>query len=185
MKRVNYDKTIYTIVMTALMMCLILVATSFFKVPVPGTQGYVHLGDAMIFLAVLLLGRNQGALAGGLGSALGDILGGYAFWAPWTFAIKFLMAFLMGLFIDALEKKGRDVSDKGVTVVEIIGMVLGGIEMCGGYFLAERVIYGNWLAAAVAIPWNIGQFAVGIVVAVIVTQALFKTPVKKYFAVRS
>lgn len=184
MKRLDTDKTIYRIVMTGLMMCLILVATSLFKIPVPGTQGYVHLGDAMIFLSVLLLGRNSGALAGGLGSALGDILGGYAFWAPWTFVIKFLMAFIMGLVIDLLERRGCKVSDKGVTAVDIVGMAFGGAEMCAGYFLAERVIYGNWITAAVAIPWNIGQFVVGIIVAVVITQALYKTPAKKYFAAR-
>ena len=38
----------------------------------------------MIFLAVLILGKKSGALAAGAGSALGDIIGGYAFWALWT-----------------------------------------------------------------------------------------------------
>lgn len=66
-------------VMTALMMCLVMIATMFIKVPIPFTQGYVHLGDSMIFLAVLILGKKSGALAAGAGSALGDIIGGYAF----------------------------------------------------------------------------------------------------------
>ena len=48
MNRYESDKKINRVVMTGLMMCLILVATSLFKVPVPFTQGYVHLGDAMI-----------------------------------------------------------------------------------------------------------------------------------------
>ena len=104
MKRYNSDKRINTVVMTGLMMGLILVATSLFKVPVPLSQGYVHLGDGMIFLAVLLLGKRNGALAAGLGSALGDLLGGFALWVPFTFVIKFLMAYLMGVVIDLLEK---------------------------------------------------------------------------------
>ena len=49
------DKT-NTIVMTAMMMCLVLVTTYTFKIPTP-FQGYVHLGDAMIFLSVLIVGK--------------------------------------------------------------------------------------------------------------------------------
>ena len=56
----------FKIVMTALMMCLIMVATMFIRIPIPGTQGYVHLGDAMIFLSVLILGWKYGALAAAL-----------------------------------------------------------------------------------------------------------------------
>lgn len=186
MKRYDSDKKINTVVMTGLMIALILVSTSLFKVPVPFSQGYVHLGDGMIFLAVLLLGKRNGALAAGLGSALGDLLGGFAFWMPWTFVIKFLMAWLMGAVIDLLEKKGHPQAAKfSVSGAEIFGMILGGAEMCTGYFLAERVIYGNWAAAAVGIPWNIGQMVVGIIVAFVVAAALWKTPMKRMFLMRS
>lgn len=185
MKRYNSDKRINTVVMTGLMMGLILVATSLFKVPVPLSQGYVHLGDGMIFLAVLLLGKRNGALAAGLGSALGDLLGGFALWVPFTFVIKFLMAYLMGVVIDLLEKHGHPLAEKfSVSSAEVLGMVLGSAEMCAGYFLVERVLYGNWAAAAVGIPWNIGQAVVGMIVAFVVAAALWKTPVKKFFLMR-
>ena len=75
------------LVLTALMVCLVLLATYIIKIPSPFTQGYVHLGDTMIFLSVLLLGKKGGAAAAGLGSALADLLGGYAAYAPWTFLI--------------------------------------------------------------------------------------------------
>lgn len=69
------------LVLTALMVCLVLLATYIIKIPSPFTQGYVHLGDTMIFLSVLLLGKKGGAAAAGLGSALADLLGGYAAYA--------------------------------------------------------------------------------------------------------
>lgn len=50
-------------------------------------------------------GQKGGAVAAGLGSALADLLGGYAAYAPWTFLIKALMAFIMGAFIEAATKK--------------------------------------------------------------------------------
>ena len=60
----------FRLVLTALMMSLIMVAILFIRVPIPFTQGYVHLGDAMIFLDVLVLGWKYGAVAAALGGML-------------------------------------------------------------------------------------------------------------------
>ena len=38
------------LVFTSLMTCLVLLGTLLFRIPVPMTQGYVHLGDAMIYI---------------------------------------------------------------------------------------------------------------------------------------
>lgn len=171
-----------TLVMTGLMMCLVTVATMFIKIPIPITQGYVHLGDSMIFLSVLVLGKKHGAAAAGLGSALGDILGGYAFWAPWTLIIKLLMGYILGAFVEHMEKNGKHRQEHGIAAVELIGMLLAGIEMAAGYYIVEAVMYGNFAAPMAALPWNIGQFAVGMVIASVIAAALCKTPAKKYFA---
>ena len=45
---------------------LIFVATSFFKLPVSITQGYIHLGDGFILLGAALLG-NTAIIAAALG----------------------------------------------------------------------------------------------------------------------
>ena len=147
------------LVFTSLMACLVLLGTILFRIPIPMTQGYVHLGDAMIYIGVLLLGKKHGAAAAALGSSLGDVLGGFAFWAPWSFFIKFAMAFTAGAMI---EKRSK-----------IISMTAGGLVMCAGYLIAERIMYGSWALAAVGLPWNIGQFAVGIAVA-LAAQPLFR-----------
>ena len=164
------DKT-SKVVLTALMMCLIILATMLIKVPIPFTQGYVNLGDAMIFLSVLILGWKYGIVAAGVGSMLGDIIGGAAAWAPWTLVIKGGMALIMGACL-----KGGDSKLK-----EVIGMILAGAFMVAGYYVAEGVMYGNWVAAAIGIPWNIGQFTVGMVIAEILSAALQKTPAGRYF----
>ena len=169
------------IVMTALMIGIIIVSIMFIKFPIPGTQGYVHLGDAMIFLAVLALGWKYGAVAAAIGGALGDIMGGAPVWAPWTFAIKGIMAIIMGLFIAATLKK-KPFTIAGVPVMELIGMILAGIFMVIGYYVAEGVIIGNWVTPVLGVPWNIGQFIVGMVIAGVLAAALYKTPARKYFA---
>ena len=148
------------LVFTSLMACLVLLGTLLFRIPVPMTQGYVHLGDAMIYIGVLLLGKKYGAVAAALGSSLGDVLGGFAFWAPWSFIIKFAMAFLAGSLI---EKRSK-----------VFSLIAGGLVMCAGYLIAERIMYGSWALAAVGLPWNIGQFAVGIAVS-LAAQPLFRS----------
>ncbi len=49
-------------VLTALMACLVLLATYMIRIPSPFTQGYIHLGDTMIFLSVLVLGKKTARL---------------------------------------------------------------------------------------------------------------------------
>ena len=88
------------IILTGLMMALVTIATMVLMVPVPFTNGYIHLGDSMIFLSVLILGWRYGAVASGVGSALADVFTGYVNWAPWTLCIKGLMALMMGLAIE-------------------------------------------------------------------------------------
>jgi uncharacterized membrane protein len=153
---INTSKLVYASLMT----CLIMLGTMLFRIPIPMTQGYVHLGDAMIYIGVLILGKKQGALAAALGSALGDIIGGFAFWAPWTFVIKFAMAYVAGSQIKKMPR--------------VVPMIAGGLIMCMGYLIAERVMYGSWALAATGLPWNIGQFAVGIAVALVAKPLLKK-----------
>lgn len=171
------------IVLTGLMMCIIMVAIMFIKIPIPFTQGYVHPGDAMIFLAVLVLGWKYGAAAAAFGGMLGDLMGGFAAWAPWTFCIKGIMAIILGLMIEAAFKK-KDAGRGRIMTVEMVGMVIAGAFMTAGYYAAEGIMYGNWVVAAVGIPWNVGQFAVGMVLAMVLAEALCKTPAKAYFTYR-
>ena len=51
---------------TALMIALIFVGTFSIRIPNPATGGYFHMGDSMIFLSVLILGKRDGAFAGAL-----------------------------------------------------------------------------------------------------------------------
>ena len=46
----------------------------------------------------------------------------------------------------------------------IASIAAGGLVMCAGYLAAERIMYGSWALAAISLPWNIGQFTVGIAV---------------------
>jgi uncharacterized membrane protein len=96
------------LILTGLLTALITAVTIVIAIPIPFTNGYVHPGDSMIFMAVLILGRRRGALAAGLGSALADVILGYFIWAPFTLVIKGGMAFLAGFIIEKCAKRPRN-----------------------------------------------------------------------------
>ena len=176
------SKMVYNVVLTAMMMCLVLLMTFIIRIPIPGTHGYIHLGDSMVFLAVIILGWKWGAVAAAVGSALADFVGGFAIYAPVTLAAKGVMAVIVGLFIEKALKKGFG---PGKTRgFEIIGMVIGGLFMVACYYGAETVMYGNWVVPLAGVFMNCLQFIVGAALAFLIAEQLYKTPAKKVFKYR-
>lgn len=176
----NNTNTINKMVMTAMMMCMIIVMTMIIRIPVPATQGYIHLGDCMIFFAVLLLGWKWGAVAAGVGSAMADMFAGYVQYIPVTLIVKFFMAAVAGIFIETAIKHGF--TGVRMRIMEVIGMVIGGSVMAAGYYLAESAMYGNFITPLASVPMNIVQFAVGVALAFALAYALYKTPMGSKFA---
>ena len=82
---------------TALFIAIVFLGV--FIIKFPGPFGYMHIGDSMIFLSVLMLGGKRGAVAGGIGAALADIVSGYTIWAVPTLICKAAMALVMGVMI--------------------------------------------------------------------------------------
>ena len=64
-----------------------------------------------------------------------------------------------------------------VTMNQLVGMVLAGIWMVLGYYIASGLMYGNFIVPIFSIPWNIVQFGVGAVLAFMVVAALEKANV--------
>ena len=95
------------IIMTALFAALACVATMSIRIPTPGTGGYIHPGDAIVILAGIILGPVYGMLAGGIGSALSDLIGGYFVYVPITLVIKGLVALVSGLIYQKMCRSGK------------------------------------------------------------------------------
>lgn len=149
------------IVMTALLAAMACVATMVIKVPSP-TEGYMNLGDTIVLLGAYLLGPVYGAIAGGIGSALADLLSGYPIYVPATLIIKAIMAVAAGLLYKAMAGK------KGALVA--CGLVAEAI-MVLGYYTYEGFLYG-FAESAVGIPSNLVQAAFGLVLSTLLTAAL-------------
>ena len=124
---------------------------TFVKVPIAPTRGYFNLSDVAIFFSALTIGPFTALLAGGLGTALADIISGYPQWAP----ISFVVHGLQGLVIGLLARRG------GVLNLSM-GAAAGTIIMCTGYFLAGWLMVGLGPALA-EVPINLLQNLAGII----------------------
>lgn len=91
--------TIRQITMIGIMAAAVYVASAFLQVSIPTAIGStrLHMGNVMCLLSGMLLGAVPGGLAAGIGSMLFDLTNpAYIASAPFTFAFKFVMAWLCG-----------------------------------------------------------------------------------------
>ncbi len=129
------SRTLY-IALLAMFCALTTVATIVFIIPIPSTFGYFNMGDAMVMLSGILLGPVGGFLAGGFGSAMGDMALGYFAFAPFTFLIKGGEGLVVGM-ISRYSENARKLRPW-----DILGVILGAIIMLSGYYIAEVVFLG-------------------------------------------
>ncbi len=111
------------------------------------TAGYWTMGDVGVYLSAALLGGPWGALCAAVASALADIIVGQAIYAPASLILKAAMALLCARLL----KRGRDWAQLART----IGIC--GVVMVLGYFFYDLVIRGNYLIAALGLPFNLLQ----------------------------
>lgn len=149
----------------ALATALVAAATLAIRIPVPATQGYINLGETAIYLTALLLGPAHGLVAGGVGSALADLLAGYAQFAPFTLVIKGVEGGLAGyLFWRVL--RGQAASGGAWAARALAACAVAGVWMVAGYYVAEAFVLGlGAQAAAAEVPGNLFQVLSGLVVA--------------------
>ncbi len=147
------------IVTAALLTAFTCIATMISIGPLPPTNGYVHLGDALVLLCGFILGPVYGSIAAAIGSALADITLGYVLYAPATFIIKFLVAACAALMYS--------IKDKG-TIKLIFACVVSELIMICGYYIYESFILGGGIGAVAAlsgVPANIFQGVSAIIIA--------------------
>ena len=84
-----------------------------------------------------MLGGKRGAVAGGVGAALADIVSGYAVWAVPTLICKAVMALVMGALIKhhVFGLKGR--------ACWIVAAVAGGVTQGIGYIIFWYFMFGQ------------------------------------------
>ncbi len=164
-------KHIQRLVGTALFAGMIFVATMMLSVPLPGS-GYGNFGDVFVITAAFFLGPGWGFAAAAIGSALADIVLGFALYAPATFVIKGCMALVFAFLCRSVRPRGWFV----------FSALLSESVMIGGYFFFECLLYSTGAALA-NIPGNLAQGAFGLLLssAIVITASASK-PIMQYAA---
>lgn len=153
-KNVSQTKIVYC----ALMAAITCIATMVIRVPSIGAVGYVNIGDTAVLLSAWQIGGVYGALAAGVGSALADLLAGYAYYVPGTFIIKFLMALVASVLIGRAGRHFAEESRGRWIAAHVISGVSAELIMIAGYFFYKALILGKGFAAAVpSVFTNIAQ----------------------------
>lgn len=162
----------FRIASIAILAAVTTVLTRVVQVPLPA-RGYINLGDVAIVFTAITLGPFSGAISGGLGTALADLLSGpYAFWAPISLVVHGLQGLLVGVV--ARIRPGN-------LGLQILGGIVGMVVMAGGYLAAGVPIEGAG-PALTELPGNLIQGGVGVVLGLLVAAAVIRAypPVRQW-----
>lgn len=167
------------IALNGLMIALVFLGTYLTRIPGPVPPGYINFGDAIIMIAAILLGRNTGLVAGSIGSAIADIVSGGMIFAPFTFIIKGVEGFVIGLIVTNAgeDRKGE--------ALKIIAVIIGSGIMVAGYFFAELTALQifdktfGYTAAITELPLNLIQGGISIIIGYALTSVLTRAGIKK------
>ncbi|WMJ80582.1 ECF transporter S component [Clostridium sp. MB40-C1] len=155
------------VIQVGIMAAITYVATFMFHIP--SFMGVVHLGDCMVLLGAIVLGKKKGAISAAIGMSLFDILAGYTQWAPFTFIIKGSMAYIAASVAYRRGYKGENMWNN------LVAFCIAGIFMIVAYYISGAVI-ARFLMVSTAtlkdaliiaikdIPGNISQATAGILI---------------------
>lgn len=92
--------------------------------------GFINLSDAMIMTLMTHSAAPYGAITAGLAASLADIVTGHGYYAPYTFIIKVIMAYLTALGYDKHWKN------------EVVCIILGILNVVG-CSLCDYMLFGT------------------------------------------
>ncbi len=157
----NKDHT-RSLAISSILAALIFVFTAFLSFRLTTTSAYMHLGDAIIYCAGLLISAPWAAGTAAVGSLFADLILGAAEYIPATIIIKGLMGFLCAVM---MKKAGFSRF--------LITCIIAGAIMFLGYALYE-VLLGGWGRAYGGLVQNLIQWVAGVAAA-----AVLYYPVKR------
>ena len=159
------SKKITLMCLTGVFIALVFVVTAYLHIPT--NNGYIHVGDGLIYLAACLLPWPYAMVVGAGGAFLADCLTGFAVWAPGSVIIKALTV----LFFTRKE-------DKVINLRNSLALLPATIMCVGGYYLYESLIYSNFVAPLSAIPASLIQSLASAIVYVAIGLAVDKMKLK-------
>lgn len=152
----------------SILIAITVLMTTLISIPIVGGNGYVNLGDMVIFVTAMLLGKGPAFIVGGLGSFLADMVLGYGVYAPASFIVKGLEGFIAGYLLEKNIGKRHP----------LFATIIAGAWMALGYYIFEIFLYGA-KGALLSVPANLIQGGFGAVVSIVLFKALKKSKLLK------
>ena len=144
------------LVLTAVFIAMVTVST-YIRIYIPiGTGGLIHLGTLVSFTIALKFGARYGALSGGIGMTIFDLLSEWYVWAPGTLVVRLIAGFVVGSVAMSEQGQGESKIRNGFAIAA------GGVVIVIGYFLFEALILGTGFAAIMSVPGNLTQIAIAV-----------------------
>lgn len=166
------DTKIKNLTTAGVMAGLITIFTAYVcHIPIGVNGGYVHFGDALIYLAAALLPTPYALAAAAIGGGLADLLTA-PMWAPATIIIKMLIVLLF-------TNKAKRI----LTLRNVLATVPAYVITAGGYFLTEYVIFDSWSTLLVSFSQNLIQSLGSAVFFICLGFALDKAQVKTRYMI--
>ena len=131
---------------------LVAVFTIAIRIPTP-LGGYVSLCDVAVTFVSYTFGPITGLIAGGLGTAIADLVGGFGQLAPVSFVVHGLEALIIALIVRI---------NPDSLFYRIVSALVAVVIVAGGYFLLTGAFLVGFGAALPEVPANIVQSAVGV-----------------------
>ncbi len=138
------NKRIRLMCIAGVFTALVFVVTAYLHIPT--NNGYIHVGDGLIYLASCILPWPYAVAVGAGGALLADCLTGFAVWAPGSAVIKAVTVLLF------TSKSGRVLGPRN-----LIALLPAAVVCAGGYYLYESLLYGNFVAPLTGIPASLTQ----------------------------
>lgn len=158
----RYQKSTQNLALGALFTALVAVTAVLLKFPIP-PLGYLNMGDAVIFIASLVLPVRLALFAASVGSALADIASNYAHYAIFTLFIKGAEVLVVFGVRKLLRKD-----------LNWIAFFFGGVTMALLYALVDGLMLLSFEQFILSLGYNLVQ---GIVSALVVT--VFLKPINR------
>lgn len=153
---------------------LIFLTTYALHIPTGFNGGYIHVGDALIYLAAVILPKPFAIVASAVGAGLSDIMTpGALIWTPATIIIKPLCCL-------AFTNK----NEKLLCKRNILGTVFAGIITIVGYGVATAIMTGSVTVAFAEAPFQLIQSTASAVCFMVVAAALQRSNIKNIAALK-
>lgn len=174
------NRSVYKVVTVGLLAALVFVSNYLsFPIPVPvGDISRIHLGNVSCLLAGFVMGPIGGGLASGIGAALYDLTNpAYIASAPFTFAFKFMLAFVCGVIAHKGRMSGSMLGECKITAPRyIIAAVAGSLTYIVLYlakaYISSILVGSAPEAAMIALMTKLATSGVNGILAVVISIPL-------------